>query len=101
MPQKKITISFNIFFCGTSSTSVSEKEAPATEEDTRAHVGTTPTLLPRGAIRLRVWELHHLEVSLGNESVEVATNLYWSTHTNIFLKSYKTENLYLGIKKMY
>ena len=42
--QKKI--SFSIFFCGTSSTSASEKEAPATEEDTLAHMGNTPTLSP-------------------------------------------------------
>ena len=32
--QKKIPISYNIFFCGTSSTSVAEEEAPATEEYT-------------------------------------------------------------------
>ena len=29
--QKKIPISVNIFFCGTSSTSAAEEEAPATE----------------------------------------------------------------------
>ena len=40
--QKKI--SFNIFICGTSSTSASEEEAPATEED--IHMGNTPTLSP-------------------------------------------------------
>ena len=34
VPQKKIPISYNIFFCGTSSTSAAEEEAPATEEDT-------------------------------------------------------------------
>ena len=37
--QKKILISYNIFFCGTSSTSVAEEEAPATEEDTLTHMG--------------------------------------------------------------
>ena len=37
--QKKIPISYNIIFCGTSSTSVAEEEAPATEEDTLAHMG--------------------------------------------------------------
>ncbi len=39
MSQKKIPISYYIFFCGTSSTSVAEEEAPATEEDTLAHMG--------------------------------------------------------------
>ena len=39
VPQKKIPISYNIFFCDTSSTSASEEEAPATEEDTLAHMG--------------------------------------------------------------
>ena len=37
--QKKIPISYDIFFCGTSSTSVAEEEASATEEDTLAHMG--------------------------------------------------------------
>ena len=37
--QKKTPISYNIFFCGTSSTSAAEEEAPATEEDTIAHMG--------------------------------------------------------------
>ena len=37
--QKNIPISYNIFFCGTSSTSAAEEEAPATEEDTLSHIG--------------------------------------------------------------
>ena len=37
--QKKIPIFYNIFFCGTSSTSAAEEEAPVTEEDTLAHMG--------------------------------------------------------------
>ena len=57
MSQKKIPISYNIIFCGTSSTSVAEEEAPVAEEDTLAHLANTPTLSPLGEIRLRVWEL--------------------------------------------
>ena len=37
--QKNIPISYNIFFCGTSSSTVAEEEAPATEEDTLIHMG--------------------------------------------------------------
>ena len=39
MLQQKIPISYDIFFCGTSSTSAAEEETPATEEDTLAHMG--------------------------------------------------------------
>ena len=37
--QKEIPISYNIFFCGTFSTSAAEEEAPSKEEDTLAHMG--------------------------------------------------------------
>ena len=37
MLQNKTPISYNIFFCCTPSTA--EEEAPATEEDTLAHMG--------------------------------------------------------------
>ena len=48
VPQKKVPISYNIFFWGTSSKNASEEEAPATEEDILAHMGHSHTLTPRG-----------------------------------------------------
>ena len=57
LSMKKIPITYNIFFCDTSPTSVAEEEGPVAEEDTLAHLANTPTLSPLGEIRLRVWEL--------------------------------------------